>query len=80
MGLVQQGLRDPRVRRVEEGSPDEFEVRDKSCVLWRGCDVGARVGVDEKQESRLSRQFEMTQDRPSGILPGIVRWDSREDR
>ena len=58
MGLVQQGLRDFRVRRVEEGSPDEFEVRDRSCVLWRGCDVGARVGVDEKQESRLRRLFD----------------------
>jgi hypothetical protein len=56
--LVQQGLRGPRVRGVEEDSPDAFEVRDRFCVLWRGCDVGARVGVDEKQESRLRRLFD----------------------
>lgn len=58
MYLVQQGLRGTRVRGVEEDGPDEFEVRDGSCVLWRDCDVGARVGVDEKQESRLRRLFD----------------------
>jgi hypothetical protein len=42
--LVQQGLRGPRVRGVDEDSPDEFEVRDRSCALWRDCDIGARVG------------------------------------
>jgi hypothetical protein len=55
VSLVQQGLRDPRVLRVEEDGADGFEVRDRSCALWRGCDVGAEVGVDEKQESRLRR-------------------------